>query len=146
VYDCASAAKAADMYTKTTREIAEYVGREYKYSAILVKGIETLVEPVVPRPDELPDGASALDRRLWEKRVDKIVEQEERLKDITSRAYALVWGQCSESLCKKVKAHKDYAKAHEAGSVIELLKVVKTEMFTFQTQKYGPQAMHEAKR
>jgi hypothetical protein len=146
VYDCASAAKAADMYTKTTREIAEYVGREYKYSAILVRGIETLVEPVVPPPDELPDGASALDRRMWEKRIDKIIEQEERLKDITSRAYALVWGQCSEALREKVKAHKDYAKAHEKGSVIELLKVVKTEMFTFQTQKYGPQAMHEAKR
>jgi hypothetical protein len=146
VYDCANAAKAADMYTKTTREIAEYIGREYKYSAVLVKGIEILAEPSIPKPDDLPDGASALDRRIWEKRVDKMIEQEERLKDTTSRAYALVWGQCSDALREKVKAHKDYAKAHEMGSVIKLLKVVKTEMFTFQTQKYGPQVMHEAKR
>jgi hypothetical protein len=146
VYDCASTAKAADMYTKTTREIAEYIGREYKYSAVLVRGIETLVEPTIPEPDDLPPGASALEQRKWEKRVDKMVEQEDRLRDITSRAYALVWGQCSDALREKVKAHKDYQNAHQLGSVVELLKVVKTEMFTFQTQKYGPQAMHEAKR
>jgi hypothetical protein len=30
--------------------------------------------------------------------------------------------------------------------VVLLLKVIKTEMFTFQTQKYGPQALHEAKK
>jgi hypothetical protein len=68
------------------------------------------------------------------------------LKDITSRAYAIVWGQCSDALREKVKAHKEYKSAHDAGNVIELLKVIKTEMFTFQTQKYGPQALHEAKR
>jgi hypothetical protein len=28
---------------------------------------------------------------------------------------------------------------------VELLKIIKTEMLIFQTQKYGPQAIHEAK-
>jgi hypothetical protein len=34
---------------------------------------------------------------------------------------------------------------NDTGNVIKLLQVIKTEMFTFQTLKYGPQAMHEAK-
>jgi hypothetical protein len=49
-------------------------------------------------------------------------------------------------LQEKVQAHKDFNKAHEGPSVVGLLKVIKTEMFTFQTRKYGPQAMHEAKK
>jgi hypothetical protein len=46
VYDCTGPSKAADMYTKTTREIAEYIGRTIKYAADVVKGIESLKEPV----------------------------------------------------------------------------------------------------
>jgi hypothetical protein len=73
---------------------------------------------------------------------NKMVKQEDCLRDITSHTtYALVWGQCSDALGEKVKAHKDYQKAHQLGSVVELLKVVKMEMFMFQTQKYSPQAM-----
>jgi hypothetical protein len=145
IYDCTNAARAADMYTKTTREITEYIGRTIKYSAALVKGIETLTEPVIDMPNELPDLATAYERKLWDKQVDKLIDEEYRLKDITSRVYAIVWGQCSDALCEKVKAHKGYKAAHDSGNVIELLKVIKTEMFTFQTQKYGPQALHKAK-
>jgi hypothetical protein len=133
------------MYTKTTREIIEYIGRTFKYSTDLVKGMESLVEPKIAEPEELPEGATALEKRKWDKRVDKLIDQEDRLKDATSRAYAIVWGQCSDALREKVKAHKDFKKAHEGPSVVALLKVIKTEMFTFQTQKYGPQALHEAK-
>jgi hypothetical protein len=60
IYDCANTAKAADMYTKTTREIIEYIGRTIKYSADLVKGMESLVEPMIEEPDDLPENASAL--------------------------------------------------------------------------------------
>jgi hypothetical protein len=59
IYDCTNAARAADMYTKTTREITEYIGRTIKYSAALVKGIETLTEPIIDMPEALPDLATA---------------------------------------------------------------------------------------
>jgi hypothetical protein len=147
IYDCTNVAKAADMYTKTTREIAEYIGRTIKYSADVVKGIETLTEPTIPEPEELPATATtAYEQCKWDKWVDKMIEHEYRLKDINSRAYSIVWGQCSDALREKIKAHKGYKSAHENNSVVELLKVIKMEMFVFQTQKYTPQAMHEAKR
>jgi hypothetical protein len=31
IYDCADPKQAADMYTNTTKEISEYVGRTYKF-------------------------------------------------------------------------------------------------------------------
>jgi hypothetical protein len=77
---------------------------------------------------------------------NKLIEHEDRLKDTTSRAYAIVWGQCSDDLWEKVKAHKGYNETHAKSSVVELLKIINTEMLIFQTQKYGPQAIHEAKR
>jgi hypothetical protein len=103
VYGCVYTAKAAD--------IAEYIGQEFKHSADLVKGIETLSEPIIPEPEDLPDDATAPEKRKWEKRIDKIIEQEDCLKDTTSCEYALVWGQCSDALRERVKAHKDYQKA-----------------------------------
>jgi hypothetical protein len=146
IYDCGNAARAADMYTKTTREITEYIGRTIKYSAAIVRAMETLTEPTIAYPEELPDSATAYEKRIWDKKVDKAIEEEYKLKDIGSRAYAIVWGQCSDALREKAKAHKSYRSAHDTGSVIALLQIIKTEMFTFQTQTYGPQAMHEAKR
>jgi hypothetical protein len=146
IYDCANTAKAADMYTKTTREIIEYIGCTFKYSSDLVKGMESLVEPKIEEPEELPKDATALEKQKWDKRVDKLIDQKKWLKDATSQAYAIVWGQCSDALREKVKAHKDFSKAHKGPSGVLLLKVIKTEMFTFQTQKYRPQALHEAKK
>ena len=40
-YDCSDPRQAADMYTKTTKEVAEYVGRTYKYGADIKLAIET---------------------------------------------------------------------------------------------------------
>jgi hypothetical protein len=124
IFDCTGSTKAADMYTKTTREIAEYIRRTIKHSVDIVKGIENLTEPVIVEPDEPPESASALEKRKWEKRVDKLIEQEDHLKDTTSRAYALVWGQCSDALQETVKAHKGYQDAHARTSVVVLLKII----------------------
>jgi hypothetical protein len=67
IYDCTNSSKAADMYTKTTREIAEYIGRTIKHSVDIVKGIESLKEPILTEPEDLPDDASPLEKRKWEK-------------------------------------------------------------------------------
>jgi hypothetical protein len=72
------------MYTKTTREIIEYIGCTFKYSSNLVKGMESLVEPKIVEPDELPKDATALEKQKWDKRVDKLIDLEECLKDGTS--------------------------------------------------------------
>jgi hypothetical protein len=56
----------------------KYIGRTIKYSAAVVKGIETLTEPTIPMPDALPDMAAAYEKKILDKRVNKVIEEEYR--------------------------------------------------------------------
>jgi len=57
-----------------------------------------------------------------------------------------VYGQCTGALRAKVEAQPGLSDSAEASDVIALLKSIKTVMFSFQAQKYAPQALCEAKR
>ena len=57
IYDC-SDSKQADMCTKTTREIAEYIGRTYKYGSDVRLAIENLEIPTIEEPEDPEAGAT----------------------------------------------------------------------------------------
>jgi hypothetical protein len=44
--------QAADVYGKTTREISEYVGRTYKYGAVMRTALEGLTLPTFDEPTD----------------------------------------------------------------------------------------------
>jgi hypothetical protein len=52
IYDYSNARQAADKYTKTTREICEYVGRTYKFGADTKVALQTLKKPVFQDPPD----------------------------------------------------------------------------------------------
>ena len=59
IYDLADPQRQSDQYTKTTKEIAVYVGKAYRYGGDASHAVETLQAPVIPIP---PDPAD--DRRI----------------------------------------------------------------------------------
>ncbi len=78
IYNC-SAYNQVDGYTKTTKEVAEYVGRTYSGDAKTT--IETLVLPTCMYPKDPEDGANQTDRQKWQKRVDSMVAKEDRFEE-----------------------------------------------------------------
>ena len=70
IYDC-SDARQSDQFIKTTREIAEYVGRAYKYGGDARLAVETLTIPRIVTPPDPAEGASKGEERIWEKSIDK---------------------------------------------------------------------------
>jgi hypothetical protein len=52
------------MYTKTTKEIAEYVGRTFKYGADAKKAITMLLVPVFIEPTDPADKATRTQIRV----------------------------------------------------------------------------------
>ena len=145
VYDC-STSKQADQFNKTTKEIAEYVGRTYTYGGDARLAIENLeiVEP--PEPEDPPEGATATKRRIWEKRVDEYVKRTTYMTENIKSIFSLVWGQCTDIMRQKVEALSNFADMSSKGDGIELLKAIKNITHNFQSQKYLPHAIHEAKR
>ena len=60
--------------------------------------------------------------------------------------FSLVWGQCTDITRQKVEALSDFADMSSKGDGIQLLKAIKNITHNFQSQKYLPHAIHEAKR
>ena len=63
IYDC-SDSKQADIYTRTTKEVAEYVGKTYKYGNDVRLAIESLSPPAIQEPNDPPQGASRTQERM----------------------------------------------------------------------------------
>ena len=80
VYSLSVAGKQADGYTKTTKAIAEYVGRIYSHdmNQLVLNGTESV--PVEP---DYPEGEAPFDRdkAVWSKRYDHFLREETKYSD-----------------------------------------------------------------
>ena len=145
IYDC-SDSRQADQFAKTTKEIAEFVGRTYKYGGDARLAIENLEIPVFPEPDDPPAGASKTKERIWEKLVDEHVKRQIYMTENVKTIYSLVWGQCSDIMRQKLEALDGFDSISTGGNGIQLLKSIKSLTYNFQSQKYLPHSLHETTR
>jgi len=144
IYDCSSDGRFADMYAKTTLEIAEYVGRTY--STEMRIAVETLRMPIRTEPNDPPAGATKTQERIWQKLVDDYVKQGVSMRDNLGMLFSLVWGQCTDIMRQKIMALNTYEAMSATGDGLGLLRAIKDMSFNFQSQKYVGQSLVEAKR
>jgi hypothetical protein len=145
VYDCTDG-RQADGYTKTTEEIAEHVGRAYRFGADASCVISTLGPPVWVQPNNPPTCADQTDLAIWGKEVEAFVKRKGYLNENLCSAYSLIWGQCTEALRSKLRAKTEFETISQQFDCVELLKLIKDTVFKFSSQKYKPHALHEATR
>ena len=144
-YDC-SDVKQSDMFAKTTKEIAGYVGRTYKFGGDTRIAVETQETPKFAVPDDPPDDASKAALRMWEKKVDSISKREDQLEHNLRQVYALVWGQCTDILQQKIEAEEGFATMSAENDGLLLLKTIKNITYRYQSQKYCPHSLFESKK
>jgi hypothetical protein len=145
-YDCSDPKQAADMYTRTTKEIGEYVGRTYKYGSDTRQAIENLAPPVLAMPTDPKAGSSRTEEKVWELSVTEFVKQKAHYSENVKTIYSLILGQCTEAMRAKLESKASYMGIATSSDGIELLKEIKSVMYNFQSQKYGPMALHESKK
>jgi Zinc knuckle len=145
VYDSIDA-RQADQYTKTTREITEFIGRTYKFGMDTRLSIEHMQVFIIQLPEDPPENATRTEIRIWEKSVDDYVKRRTILAENIKTAYSLIWGQCSDVMRQKVETCPEYSMVSQTGDAIGLLKLIKDVAYNYQVQKYIPQALHEAKK
>jgi hypothetical protein len=95
VYDC-SGGKQSDRFNIVTKDIADYVRREYCFGGDIRWTIQNLSLYKEDEPKECVDTTSDVKKRVWERRVDEFIKREDKLKDNCQAAYSLVMGQCTE--------------------------------------------------
>ena len=145
IFDCSDNTQA-DRFTKVTREISEYVLKEYSYGSDLHISILDLEETTIPEPDDPDPGASETQKAIWRERVKKYVARTEFLEENIKSLYSLVLGQCTDIMRQKIEADPDFDDYSKERDGLSLLVTIKKICFNFQSQKYSPQSIHEAMR
>jgi hypothetical protein len=134
VYDC-SDGKHSDRFNIATKEIAEYIGREYPYGGNIRWIIQNLELFKEEEPSEMAASSSVLKKRMWEKRVDKFIKRENKLKENCQMAYSLVIGQCTANMRAKLEAVVGYRDMESRSDLIGLIKTIKGLSFQFEGQQ-----------
>jgi TolA-binding protein len=134
VYDC-SDGKQSDRFNIVTKEIAEYVGREYPYGSDIRWTIQNLKLFKEEDPNELAAASSVLKKRMWEKRVDEYIKRENKLKENCQMAYSLVIGQCMAYMRTKIEAVVEYRDMESRSDLIGLIKTIKGLSFQLEGQQ-----------
>jgi hypothetical protein len=124
VYDC-SDGKQSDRFNIVTKEIAEYVGRQYRFGGDIRWTLKNLSLYSEEEPKECADATSTVKTRMWERRVDEFVKREDNLKENCQSAYSLVIGQCTEYMRAKLAATTGYQDMETKSDLIELIKIIK---------------------
>ena len=83
---------------------------------------------------------------IFSEQVKEYVKQNSRLQENIKRLWALVWGQCSDTIRTRLQALDTYDDIHTASDGLRLLVAIKDLMYNVQEQKYVPLSMHLAKR
>ncbi len=95
VYDIVT---GTETLLKTTREIAEYVSREYDDAEEFRTGMEEQLLPTLTVPPLSANNASRVEFELWKIERNAYQKKKEAWDRNNGRVYALVLGQCSEAL------------------------------------------------
>jgi hypothetical protein len=143
ICDC-SAHNQVDCCTKTTKEVAENVGRTC--SSDTRTAAETLILPTFDCPSDPATGARETEKRKWTKRVDTMVCREDRFDEDPKKVHSLIWGQCTELLRAKLQAMDGCDQMKAECDTVELSKSIKDCVFKFSDQKKAAHSPHEALR
>jgi hypothetical protein len=141
LYDCTDI-RQVDQYIKTTRKIADYIGRTFKYGTDMRLSIKNMKVYVISQPEDPSDNASLTEIRIWEKIVDDFVIRKTILQENIKKTYSLIWGQCLDVMQQKVEAYPGYSNIAKTGNALALLQTIKNICYQFQVQRLLTQALH----
>ena len=133
VYDVVS---GKETFTKTTRDIAEYVGRQFEEAGEFRTGMVDMQLPALMEPAAPTDTTNVVALELWKMARRTYEKKVEARRRNSQRVYALVLGQCSQALRNRMEAHADWAAIDAASNVMRLLGLVQNCMTQRQTRKH----------
>ena len=140
-------AHSVDLFIKSKKALANYVGRTYQHSGDIRRAIEMLTLPIIPTPTaSVGDPMPPLVAAIFSEQVKEYVKQNSRLHENIKRLWALIWGQCSDTIRTRLHSLETYEDMRAAREGLQLLIAIKDLMFNVQEQKYVPLTIHLAKR
>jgi hypothetical protein len=137
VFECFNEGTKQGQFTKTLEALGEYMAKNIKNPGDMMCLTENLTAPKVTMPMAFtkdPD-KEVLAYALWKEEVSDYSKRTGIIKQNMKAIFAVIWGQCSESLKDKVKLLTDYINRRTDGDCVWLLKQIKAIMLQFEGQR-----------
>ena len=135
VYDTGIADDSKELFKNTTREIAEYVSRNYDKAgefrlALIQMELPAIDEPTAPAHDA---GLAVVERYKLDLRLfmDKTRYREENL----GKIFPLILGQCSRTIRDRLEASPDWTEINRTSDVMGLLTLIRQSLYNRATTK-----------
>ena len=144
VYDTGVGWNNAEIFSKPTKAIAEYVAREYMAVGEFRNGLPDLTLPTLVAPSPPQATATVVELKIWEmdfKEYRKRVEEREKNMEKT---YALILGQCSKTICNRIEAHEQWESVNTSSNALGLLHLIRQSLYQRATRRQETHALIEA--
>jgi hypothetical protein len=114
----------------------------YIRTAILTLNVPSPARPIAPVATGTPPAIDAVDQEIFKEKIRMYVKVEASIETTMKSLYDLLWGQCRETICSRLRGYDDYADySANAGSMV-LLKAIRAEMTGFRDKQYLPHSLH----
>src|SRR5210317_518172 len=121
---------SSDQFERTTRTLADYVGKKYGGSMRYV--IENHKKKNIKYPADLPDNATRTETPIYEEEIKRVVIKKNDNDEKLEKIYSIIWGQCTASMKAKLKTLSDYEEIKEDLDTIRLLINIKKKCYNSQ--------------
>ena len=98
VYDTGVGRNNAEIFSKTTKAIAEYVAREYSGAGEFRNGLPEMTLPTLTAPSPPDDTATVVQLKIWEMDFKEYWKRTEERERNMEKTYVLILGQCSKTI------------------------------------------------
>ena len=135
IYDI-NTSQQSELFTNTTKKIANYAGRNCKESKDISLAIEELIEPTWTLPVKQNTGDKEVDSLLLVQELQLHTKRKHTYYDNRATIFHVVMGQCTYSMKAKLEAESSYDKIAKDRNVIELLKLMRDIAFNYESDRY----------
>lgn len=144
VYDVGLPNGNQDLFTTTTREIAEYVAQEYESAGEFRLGLITQEMEHVTLPD--PPGANATLAQLelykleLKEARDKLRHRERNI----GKVFPLILGQCSRTIRDRLESSPIWEQINSMSDVMALLTLIRQLLYQRSMNRQATHTLHDA--
>ena len=143
VFDPNDIRGGAELFTKTTKAIAEYVAREYTSAGEFRTALPSLHLPGL-NPPSRPDPGDPFLMEEWKIEYREYKKKIEDRRQNMQKIYALILGQCSPTIRDRIEASDEWETINNASNPISLLRTIRQSFYHRATRRKDTHALLEA--
>ena len=149
IYDVGLPNSNNDLFSKTTKEIAEHVSRTIEGAGDFRLAMVNLILPTLAPPSAPADAPgtnepSWVDKETYKLQYSEYIKEMKKRSQVQAKVFPLVLGQCSRTIRDRLEASPDWNNINTNSDVLELLKLIQKSMYTKATNRHPTHALYEA--